>query len=783
MSACHNARSNTINSSLNVSVSEPKTEKTMADLYQDTNALVEELQSLCGKDDYTLVLHKHLGDIFYAIASKDIFEQVYKKPLHFIVRPQHEFLMKLFGVTRYKVFNLDAFVKKNHSLLSQQFPGQKPNALEFDRFENEFFISLFPCFPTKGSPFICENLTVNFLRYPHYWCFRWAANMGIKERFHFSIPRGNIELSNNAKAFCESVGGIQNIVLVAPEAATATELPPEMWNVITEEIHKAGYTVLVNSKKYKFRHGLCAFDYDLSLEDIVAIGLKCAYVFSLRSGLCDVLVGIGSRLYTISPAMLRREDNSLSFPFNENSNCNEVQLYDWKVSEFTWRGIDFQSKLQKVVNKLWWDYIKVCIKRTFSSNPGHRFWQHLFENIFGKGRVFPENNLDNPILPKKEFKIGSFALYKSANINEKNNVIRIRSFLGGLIKSEKGPIYQKFKLCGIPIVSTKNQKNRVTRILGIPVRSRDRFKEFCKYLQSRIQPGHDHIYVIRHNIGETFVYLSYIKAWIEANKSKNPLVIVWRLRDIPLYRLFLGKTIPMQFIPISQTDINCFFKKDYSEIGDMQFFTPSYCIADQMRIAYQSNSKTNFKDTIVSSMGLPVDIETTNKPQTNEYVKESVSKYLNGWQISKPFVLLCPEATSLSPLPLAFWNDLCKKLHELGYYIIVNSVYENNRMQAEVTCNLPLDELFELSTRSKGIISMASGLGCLLCSAGIPISLLYTAFKHQKSGYTSSVCLDIYSVMHLNLSTSDSIREFDVDKEGLANTLSLVLSYYDEKGK
>ena len=75
------------------------------------------------------------------------------------------------------------------------------------------------------------------------------------------------------------------------------EFPVEFWNTIAEQVHAHGYTIIVNSKKCEIKHGMSAYDLDLSLSDVVALGLSCAYVFSLRSGLCDVLVGAGEKLY------------------------------------------------------------------------------------------------------------------------------------------------------------------------------------------------------------------------------------------------------------------------------------------------------------------------------------------------------------------------------------------------------------------------------------------------------------------------------------------------------
>ena len=80
--------------------------------YETIHQCYNEIKALCQPGAYNLVLHKHLGDVFYAIGAKDEFEATYNAKLHFIVRPQHEFLMQMYGIEDYSVYDLDVLVKK-----------------------------------------------------------------------------------------------------------------------------------------------------------------------------------------------------------------------------------------------------------------------------------------------------------------------------------------------------------------------------------------------------------------------------------------------------------------------------------------------------------------------------------------------------------------------------------------------------------------------------------------------------------------------------------------------
>lgn len=53
----------------------------MAYHYLYVNNYINEIKALCPKRRYVLVLHKHLGDVFYAIGAKDAFKRTYGEPL------------------------------------------------------------------------------------------------------------------------------------------------------------------------------------------------------------------------------------------------------------------------------------------------------------------------------------------------------------------------------------------------------------------------------------------------------------------------------------------------------------------------------------------------------------------------------------------------------------------------------------------------------------------------------------------------------------------------------
>ena len=355
----------------------------------------KEIKTLSRVDEYNLVLHKHLGDIFYAVALREEFERHTGRKLHFIVRPSHVFLLEMLGAANYSVCNFRwierAITQANYRWLPA--PGHETYYLDM------IFQDLFISVPVLGEPFVLDGVQLGFLLFDLYWCRQWAFYLLGYTNFQYPVPKGKVPMSSEGEKILSLLKPMEKIVLLAPDASTATEMGPEIWDALAEEFSKKGYVVVVNSKKYNIKHATSAFALGLSLPDVIALGQRCAYVFSLRSGLCDVLVGIGERLYAFYPAMLRREFGSLIKPFAEPTGVNEIQFYHWRTSPIIWEGEDLTPCVQKELDKLREMYRKE--KMLLENSPEkekveHQFWSGVFNAVAGESHQFPENNKENP---------------------------------------------------------------------------------------------------------------------------------------------------------------------------------------------------------------------------------------------------------------------------------------------------------------------------------------------------------------------------------------------------
>lgn len=351
----------------------------------------QEVKKCCRKDKYNLFLNKHLGDVFYMVAMCREFETKYKKRLHYIVRPAHAFLMGMFGVKDYSTYDMSEFEKVASTGEYKYMVGAPNKSHSFDMMCKD----IFPSVPQLGQPFVADADGCRFPEWDHYWSKRWAYSAGLNpDTLFFPLPRKEVELCDDIreKLGKEVTDALNQIVLLAPDASTAAEFPVEVWDALAERIHEKGYKIIVNSKRYKIKHGISAFELNLSLRDVVALGQRCAYVMAMRTGLCDVLVGMGKRLYAIYPAMLRREYGSLTRVFEEPTGANEILLYRWSVNPMKWEGEDLSPIFREWMDK----QRRHC--RVENRHGGVRVGRSIdVRAIADQANIFPDNNVECPL--------------------------------------------------------------------------------------------------------------------------------------------------------------------------------------------------------------------------------------------------------------------------------------------------------------------------------------------------------------------------------------------------
>lgn len=748
--------------------------------FDSMRKLYDACAKVCKPDCYNLVLHKHLGDLVALIAAKDHFEKKFGHPLRFIIPHKYEFLMYMFDIADYSVVNIDEYLSlyfhKNgfsHSLKKGSSSQERDSLV----------LSCFSSIPHKGTPFIAESTIIKFNLFDRYFARFWHAHMELPLNISLMLPVRKNPLSLSARERLESIAPINKIVLFAPDAVTATEFAPEFWNIIAERVHAHGYKIIVNSKKYNIAHGISAFDLNLSLSDIVALGLSCAYVFSLRSGLCDALVGAGPALYAFYPAMLRREMNGLNRIFTPSPRINEIGVYDWKIDSIQWEGENLTPALQKHINFLHRNYCKERIKHFFFRAKNSEFWKKRYKNVAGRAPQFADNNNNKEnikIIHNKNIKFLGFSLYKKTIVDSDTKTPKIKIYiLSGLIYILKIPgSTKRVHILGVSFISRKFSKYRKRiKIFGVCIYRNNETEKFLKSILNQISDEYDDIYLIRYNIGESFVYLSHLSCWMKANGSRNPLLITWREKDIPFYRMFLPENISWQYVKLEAGDVHTLLNRGVINLGQHRLFCPRPNIEESLKKNFAKKLGANFYDFILDDMKIDRALP-PRSPQPSFEAQERTDRALKALGISEKFVIFCPEAVTLKGMSDQFWRDLARGITGKGYDIFWNTTQKTIKFENAKTYDLTIEEVYTLASKSRGIITLASGLALLLTATGKPLDLIYTDFKDNTFGYSSSITLKVYSSFHIPGVQADVVKEYDTAKIKEEALIKLILERY-----
>lgn len=239
---------------------------------------MRELLDLRKKDNYNFLLPYGLGDTLMLCGFRKAWEEKNKGKIHFIIKPAHEVVMKMYGVDNYTKmdFSLDE-CKNLEKKIDNSFPR-----------EGEIYIC-HPEFNEEGRALLCKFNNLDFNFFELYKFFLHLDSQAV-----FDEPSIIPNISKKIAKNIENISSLEKIILISPEANSVPPLSNNFWEGVSEEMSKKGYSVIVNAVKDPLIKNSTYLK--LTVSDAVAIAFNCHRVFSLRSGFCDLIHQIGKRL-------------------------------------------------------------------------------------------------------------------------------------------------------------------------------------------------------------------------------------------------------------------------------------------------------------------------------------------------------------------------------------------------------------------------------------------------------------------------------------------------------
>lgn len=332
-------------------------------LFYDFTHLIEkvpnfalQLQKICKPNQFNLILTYHMGDVLFTAAHYHEFEKHFRHQLHFIVRPSQKVILDILNIKNYTICDFDKYIDP---YISEQIDDK----VTLGYVKIMIMENIFSDIPLLNIPFVVGIKNNNYLEkqlskhknYPINFFHEWSLCLGfdnknIDKLLNINIPK----LSVKTLKEINKIADIKKIVILAPETRSDIMFDISFWNKLAEVIHKQGYTIILNTTDKDFNINY-ATKVDMNFSDLIALSYECDTVFSIRSGLCDILFKKGKNLYVFytkerwnTKRWGRNKKNYISinkiFNLKGDKKVNEIVIGEKK--KIMWHGINLSDIIQ-----------------------------------------------------------------------------------------------------------------------------------------------------------------------------------------------------------------------------------------------------------------------------------------------------------------------------------------------------------------------------------------------------------------------------------------------------
>lgn len=214
-------------------------------------------------------------------------------------------------------------------------------------------------------------------------------------------------------------------------------------------------------------------------------------------------------------------------------------------------------------------------------------------------------------------------------------------------------------------------------------------------------------------IGDTIIFLSRLDEYYKKNNKKVNL-IVQQNQTVLLepYKDYINQVIVLP-PNIINTLIHITWEKKKKNI---RFILPCNAIK-------KLKSGSNLFNLVGETLGIQGEEYLRPEFKVSNARLSEIKKTLgiNNAQ----YVIIAPDAVSVTPTPEKIWIDIAKKNREKGYIILENAQSQDKVRFGDTSIFLPLDEMYEIAKGAKHIFSTRSGLSDLLAFSGTAMTVFY----------------------------------------------------------
>lgn len=387
------------------------------------------------------------------------------------------------------------------------------------------------------------------------------------------------------------------------------------------------------------------------------------------------------------------------------------------------------------------------------------------------------NNMENPP-PGEGRKVVRFLripVYKR-EVDRWSGAIR-ETLLGGLWHERRVGEQKKICVCGMQVYSRNKRRKKV---LGITLKRYDYEGQWLRRLVQQVGEQNDDVYLLRHNIGETYVELVHMEERIRMKGSKRPLVVAREKKYEEMCRMLLPEWIEVRHIPLEMGDIHWVFREQGEEYRDVmieteghRFFCSTPHVAEHMVEQLEKDPDVNFYRYICDSVGVKPAKTRLAAPRVLEESEERARRVMEREGLEEGrYVALLPEAMSTEELEDGFWQGLANELHHKGVRVYIN------RTSGDDAEDTTVGALMELCRHAGGVITLGSGIAIMLAQVAPRLDIVYTPLKSRTINRDASIVMRLYSVGHLPGLDMQRIGEYDSGRLSTEALTEQILVHY-----
>lgn len=231
------------------------------------------LKKLAEKDCYNFISPYGLGDTMMLCGYKKAWEEKSNGEIHFIIKPSHEIIMKMFSITNYTIINFtkDFYNREFPYLVKKNSTPKKGN--------------LYIAHPLFHKQFKC--LIDDFYATSFTFITLYKKFLNLDKNTILDMPIWYPPISKDLEKKIKKMGEIKDIVLLLPEANSMPLLKEPYWNELVKSFSKN--EILIQNALNPDNLIKDVPHIDLSLEEMIALAINCKKIYSLRSGFCDLI--------------------------------------------------------------------------------------------------------------------------------------------------------------------------------------------------------------------------------------------------------------------------------------------------------------------------------------------------------------------------------------------------------------------------------------------------------------------------------------------------------------